>query len=90
MEKTEIKFQVNQPSSQSSATNNIDLRSRMTFEQIRSNDFAQLKGASIWLTAFLLAREGYALKKRKFFYALYLRNQICDLDIELSDNNTRF
>ena len=50
-----------------------DLRSRMTFEQIRANDLAQVKGASIWLTALPLAREGYVLHKREFFDALYLR-----------------
>ena len=50
-----------------------DLRSRMTPDQIRGNDLAQMKGASAWLTALPLKEEGYMLNKREFYDALYLR-----------------
>jgi hypothetical protein len=50
-----------------------ELRQRMTEEQIRANDIAQLKGSSIWLTALPLVEEGYVLSKREFFDAIYLR-----------------
>ena len=50
-----------------------DLRSRMTKEQLRSNDIAQMKGASAWLTALPLKEESYVLTKREFFDAIYLR-----------------
>ena len=42
-----------------------DLRSRMTKEQIRGNDIAQLKGASSWLTSLPLKNEGFVLNKRE-------------------------
>ena len=50
-----------------------DLRSRMTREQTRANDLAQLKGASAWLNSLPLKDEGYSLNKREFFDALALR-----------------
>ena len=50
-----------------------DLRSRMTREQSRANDLAQLKGASAWLNSLPLKDEGYSLNKREFFDALALR-----------------
>ena len=50
-----------------------DIRSRMTKEQIRGNDVAQMKGASAWLTSLPLKEEGFVLNKREFFDALYLR-----------------
>ena len=43
-----------------------DLRTRMTKEQMRGNDVAQLKGASAWLTSLPL-EEGFVLNKREFF-----------------------
>ena len=50
-----------------------DIRSRMTPEQIRGNDLAQMKGASAWLTSLPLKEEGYVLNKREFFDAINLR-----------------
>ena len=50
-----------------------ELRSKMSQEQIRANDLAQLKGASAWLTSLPLKSEGYVLNKREFFDALALR-----------------
>ena len=49
------------------------LRSRMTKEQLRGNDVAQMKGASSWLTSLPLKDEGYVLNKREFFDSLYMR-----------------
>ncbi len=53
-----------------------DLRSRMTKEQIRANDIAQLKGASAWLTALPLKDEGFVLNKRFDAVALRYRWQL--------------
>ena len=50
-----------------------NLRSKMSPEQVRANDLAQLKGASAWLTALPLKDEGYVLNKREFFDAIALR-----------------
>ena len=50
-----------------------ELRSKMSKEQVRANDLAQLKGASSWLTSLPLKSEGYVLNKREFFDALALR-----------------
>ena len=50
-----------------------DLRTRMSPEQKRANDIAQLKGASAWLNSLPLKDEGYSLNKREFFDALTLR-----------------
>ena len=50
-----------------------DLRTRMTKEQMRGNEVAQLKGASAWLTSLPLKEEGFVLNKREFFDALALR-----------------
>ena len=50
-----------------------DLRSRMSMENVRANDLAQMKGASSWLTALPLKEEGYVLNKREFFDAVTLR-----------------
>ena len=50
-----------------------DLRTRMSKEQMRGNDVAQLKGASAWLTSLPLKEEGFILNKREFFDALALR-----------------
>ena len=49
------------------------LRSKMTKEQLRGNDLAQMKGASAWLTSLPLKDEGYVLNKREFFDSIYLR-----------------
>ena len=49
------------------------LRTKMTKEQVRANDLAQLKGASAWLNSLPLKEEGYNLNKREFFDALALR-----------------
>ena len=50
-----------------------DLRSRMSREQIRANDVAQLTGASAWLSSLPSKEEGYSLTKREFFDAISLR-----------------
>ena len=50
-----------------------DLRRRMGAEKLRSNDLAQMKGASSWLNALPLKEEGYVLNKREFFDAVALR-----------------
>ena len=50
-----------------------DIRRRMTQEQLRANDVAQMKGASAWLNALPLKEEGYTLNKREFFDAIALR-----------------
>ena len=42
-------------------------------EQIRANNFAQMKGSSSWVTALQLTNEGYVLTKRELFEAIYLR-----------------
>ena len=49
------------------------IRESMSHEQLRANDFAQLKCASSWLTALPLKSESYNLSKREFFDALALR-----------------
>ena len=50
-----------------------DLRKKMSKEQTRANDLAQMKGASAWLNALPLKEEGYSLNKREFFDAVALR-----------------
>ena len=50
-----------------------DLRSRMSREQIRAIDIAQLTGASAWLSSLPSKEEGYSLTKREFFDAISLR-----------------
>lgn len=50
-----------------------ELREKMSKEQIRGNDVAQMKGASAWLTSLPLQDEGFVLNKREFFDALALR-----------------
>ena len=50
-----------------------DLRKKMSKEQTRANDLAQMKGASAWLNALPLKVEGYTLNKREFFDAVALR-----------------
>ena len=50
-----------------------DLRSRMSKEQLRCNEVAQMKGASAWLIALPLAEENFVLSKREFFDSLALR-----------------
>ena len=50
-----------------------NLRSRMTKEQLRGNDLAQMKGASAWLTSLPLIEEGYLSNKRESFDSIYLR-----------------
>ena len=50
-----------------------NLRLSMSEEQICANDFAQLKGASDWLTALPLASEEYILTKRQFFGEVSMR-----------------
>ena len=49
------------------------LREKMTQQQIRMNDIAQMKGASAWLTSLPLKEEGFVLNKREFFDALAFR-----------------
>ena len=49
------------------------LRGKMSKEQLRGNDLAQMKGASAWLTSLPLKSEGYVLNKREFFDSIYLR-----------------
>lgn len=41
-----------------------DLRCRVTDEEIRANDIAQMKGSSIWLTILPLNEEGYVTDGR--------------------------
>ena len=50
-----------------------ELRGKMSKEEIRGNDIAQMKGASARLTALPLQDEGFVLNKREFFDALSLR-----------------
>ena len=50
-----------------------NLRTRMSKEQLRANDIAQMKGASAWLNALPLKDEGYSLTKREFYDAVSLR-----------------
>ena len=50
-----------------------DLTERMSSEQLRGNEIAQMKGASAWLTALPLKEEGYVLSKREFFDAIMVR-----------------
>ena len=50
-----------------------DLREKMAVEEVRGNDLAQMKGASAWLTALPLKKEGFVLNKREFYDALALR-----------------
>ena len=40
------------------------LRTKMTKEQVRANDLAQLKGASAWLNSLPLKEEGYNLNNK--------------------------
>ena len=49
------------------------LREKMSKEQLRGNDIAQMKGASSWLTSLPLQHEGYVLNKREFFDSIALR-----------------
>ena len=49
------------------------LRSKMTKNQLRGNDVAQMKGASAWLTSLPLKDEGYVLNKREFFDSVSMR-----------------
>ena len=44
-----------------------------TTEEKRANEMVQLKGASSWLTSLPLAEEKFALNKREFYDALYIR-----------------
>ena len=45
----------------------------MSPAEIRTNDLAQLKGASSWLNDLLLKSENYVLNKREFYDAICLR-----------------
>ena len=49
------------------------LREKMSPEQLRSNDLAQMRGASSWLTTLPLKSENFDLNKREFYDALSLR-----------------
>ena len=49
------------------------LRSKMTPTKLKSNDIAQCEGASSWLTTLSLKEEDFALNKREFIDALYIR-----------------
>ena len=49
-----------------------DLKLRMTKDQTRGSELAQMKGASAWLTSLPLKDEGYVLSKREFFDAVSL------------------
>ena len=50
-----------------------ELRERMNDDQKKANELAQAKGASNWLTALPLEREGFHLSKREFFDAIAIR-----------------
>ena len=50
-----------------------EVRLSMNAKEIRSNDLAQQKGASNWLTALPLESENFNLSKREFFDALATR-----------------
>ena len=49
------------------------LRSRLSEEQLRALDLAQMKGSSSWLSALPLEKENFLLNKRKFSDAIRLR-----------------
>ena len=49
------------------------LRSKMIPTKLKANEIAQCEGASSWLTTLPLKEEGFALSKREFIDALYLR-----------------
>ena len=50
-----------------------EIRRRMSKEELRANDLAQLKGGSAWLTALPLEDENFTLNKREFYDAVCLR-----------------
>ena len=51
----------------------VDLKTQMTPSLIRAVDLAQMKGASIWLSALPLTSENFVLNKQEFMDAICLR-----------------
>jgi hypothetical protein len=50
-----------------------DVRTKLSAEETRANDIAQLKGASSWLNAIPTIHDNHSLNKREFHDALALR-----------------